>query len=163
MFGVNLFVKLMWWNCGTHRSAFNFNSPSNSLPNMSYFQLHDSSNVNRDAYVPNPSCKQFGKYEWIGMLMGACLRSNREHLVWNGWCGFYWTLFCLRRCSLSGVQCLNCTLCPSSERFLWCIYSIIIYKLEYLRMASGQWETTKLSTGFGFFSLFLNQSKKKHK
>lgn len=44
-------------------------------------QLHDSSNVNRDAYVPNPSCKQFGKYEWIGMLMGACLRSNREHLV----------------------------------------------------------------------------------
>lgn len=44
-------------------------------------QLHDSSNVNRDAYVPNPSCKQFSKYEWIGMLMGACLRSNREHLV----------------------------------------------------------------------------------
>lgn len=44
-------------------------------------QLHDSSNVNRDAYVPNPSCKQFTKYEWIGMLMGACLRSSKEHLV----------------------------------------------------------------------------------
>lgn len=44
-------------------------------------QLHDSSNVNRDAYVPNPSCKQFGKYEWIGMVMGACVRSSKEHLV----------------------------------------------------------------------------------
>ncbi|XP_068728218.1 E3 ubiquitin-protein ligase HECTD3-like [Montipora capricornis] len=44
-------------------------------------QLHDSSNVNRDAYFPNPSCKQFGKYEWIGMLMGACVRSSKEHLV----------------------------------------------------------------------------------
>ncbi|KAJ7383020.1 hypothetical protein OS493_031190, partial [Desmophyllum pertusum] len=44
-------------------------------------QLHDTSNVNRDAYMPNSSCKQFSKFEWIGMLMGACLRSNREHLV----------------------------------------------------------------------------------
>ncbi|XP_072366834.1 E3 ubiquitin-protein ligase HECTD3 [Scyliorhinus torazame] len=34
----------------------------------------------RDVYVPNPSCKEFGKYEWIGQLMGAALR-GRELLV----------------------------------------------------------------------------------
>ncbi|XP_041475804.1 E3 ubiquitin-protein ligase HECTD3-like [Lytechinus variegatus] len=43
-------------------------------------QNNDDSNINRDVYLPNPSCRQFAKYEWIGMLMGACLRS-REHLV----------------------------------------------------------------------------------
>ncbi|XP_033636883.1 E3 ubiquitin-protein ligase HECTD3-like [Asterias rubens] len=43
-------------------------------------QQLDNSNVYRDMYVPNPSCKLFAKYEWIGMLMGACLRS-KEHLV----------------------------------------------------------------------------------
>lgn len=31
-------------------------------------------------YVPNPSCKDFPKYEWIGQLMGAALRS-KELLV----------------------------------------------------------------------------------
>lgn len=31
-------------------------------------------------YVPNPSCKDFPKYEWIGQLMGAALRS-KEFLV----------------------------------------------------------------------------------
>ncbi|XP_048588290.1 E3 ubiquitin-protein ligase HECTD3-like isoform X2 [Nematostella vectensis] len=44
-------------------------------------QLHDSSNVNRDTYLPNPSCKELAKFEWIGMVMGGCLRSGREHLV----------------------------------------------------------------------------------
>ncbi|XP_043941703.1 E3 ubiquitin-protein ligase HECTD3-like isoform X2 [Protopterus annectens] len=34
----------------------------------------------RDAYVPNPSCKDFAKYEWIGQLMGAAFRGN-EFLV----------------------------------------------------------------------------------
>ncbi|XP_038067988.1 E3 ubiquitin-protein ligase HECTD3-like [Patiria miniata] len=43
-------------------------------------QRLDNSNVYRDMYVPNPSCKLFAKYEWIGLLMGACLRS-KEHLV----------------------------------------------------------------------------------
>eukprot|EP00794_Sanderia_malayensis_P008206 gene8206-9086_t len=43
-------------------------------------QTEDSSNVNRDSYVPNPSCKLFAKYEWLGMLMGACLR-GKESLV----------------------------------------------------------------------------------
>lgn len=31
-------------------------------------------------YVPNPSCKDFRKYEWIGKLIGAALRS-KEFLV----------------------------------------------------------------------------------
>ncbi|XP_025889253.1 E3 ubiquitin-protein ligase HECTD3 [Nothoprocta perdicaria] len=35
---------------------------------------------NRDVYVPNPSCKDFPKYEWIGQLMGAALR-GKEFLV----------------------------------------------------------------------------------
>ena len=44
------------------------------------FQNCDDLNVNRDVYVPNPSCKEFNKYEWIGQLMGACLR-GKEKLV----------------------------------------------------------------------------------
>ncbi|XP_072048843.1 E3 ubiquitin-protein ligase HECTD3-like isoform X2 [Amphiura filiformis] len=43
-------------------------------------QKHDNSNVYRDTYIPNPSCELYAKYEWIGMIMGACLRS-KEHLV----------------------------------------------------------------------------------
>lgn len=31
-------------------------------------------------YVPNPSCKDFPKYEWIGQIMGAALR-GKEFLV----------------------------------------------------------------------------------
>uniref|UniRef100_A0A7M4FJC7 HECT domain E3 ubiquitin protein ligase 3 n=1 Tax=Crocodylus porosus TaxID=8502 RepID=A0A7M4FJC7_CROPO len=34
----------------------------------------------RDMYVPNPSCKDFAKYEWIGQIMGAALR-GKEFLV----------------------------------------------------------------------------------
>ncbi|XP_062437000.1 E3 ubiquitin-protein ligase HECTD3-like isoform X1 [Rhea pennata] len=34
----------------------------------------------RDMYVPNPSCRDFPKYEWIGQLMGATLR-GKEFLV----------------------------------------------------------------------------------
>ncbi|XP_069719055.1 E3 ubiquitin-protein ligase HECTD3-like [Phaenicophaeus curvirostris] len=40
----------------------------------------NSSSNTRDAYVPNPSCNDFAKYEWIGQLMGAALRGN-EFLV----------------------------------------------------------------------------------
>uniref|UniRef100_A0A8C3CA34 HECT domain-containing protein n=1 Tax=Cairina moschata TaxID=8855 RepID=A0A8C3CA34_CAIMO len=40
----------------------------------------NSSSDTRDMYVPNPSCKDFAKYEWIGQLMGAALRS-KEILV----------------------------------------------------------------------------------
>ncbi|CAI9732140.1 E3 ubiquitin-protein ligase HECTD3-like isoform X2 [Octopus vulgaris] len=43
-------------------------------------QVHEDSNVNRDAYIPNPSCTWFAEYEWIGQLMGACFRS-KENLV----------------------------------------------------------------------------------
>ncbi|XP_070563097.1 E3 ubiquitin-protein ligase HECTD3-like isoform X2 [Ptychodera flava] len=43
-------------------------------------QTQDNSNINRDNYIPNPSCKELAKYEWIGQLMGGCLRS-KEHLV----------------------------------------------------------------------------------
>ncbi|NXE08169.1 HECD3 ligase, partial [Lophotis ruficrista] len=42
-------------------------------------QSNSSSNT-RDMYVPNPSCKDFPKYEWIGQLMGAALRS-KEFLI----------------------------------------------------------------------------------
>ncbi|KAK9538818.1 hypothetical protein VZT92_003967 [Zoarces viviparus] len=34
----------------------------------------------RDYYVPNPSCKEFQKYDWIGQLMGAALR-GKDFLV----------------------------------------------------------------------------------
>uniref|UniRef100_A0A8B9J7I2 HECT domain containing 3 n=1 Tax=Astyanax mexicanus TaxID=7994 RepID=A0A8B9J7I2_ASTMX len=34
----------------------------------------------RDFYVPNPSCREFQKYEWIGQLMGAALR-GKDFLV----------------------------------------------------------------------------------
>uniref|UniRef100_A0A8C9SD30 HECT domain containing 3 n=1 Tax=Scleropages formosus TaxID=113540 RepID=A0A8C9SD30_SCLFO len=34
----------------------------------------------RDCYVPNPSCREFQKYEWIGQLMGAALR-GKDFLV----------------------------------------------------------------------------------
>ncbi|XP_026709859.1 E3 ubiquitin-protein ligase HECTD3-like isoform X2 [Athene cunicularia] len=40
----------------------------------------NSSSDARDMYVPNPSCKDFPKYEWIGQLMGAALRS-KEFLI----------------------------------------------------------------------------------
>lgn len=43
-------------------------------------QSQDSSNVYRDAYIPNPSCTQFARYEFVGKLMGAMLRSH-ESLV----------------------------------------------------------------------------------
>ncbi|XP_056096900.1 E3 ubiquitin-protein ligase HECTD3 [Rhinichthys klamathensis goyatoka] len=34
----------------------------------------------RDFYVPNPSCREFHKFEWIGQLMGAALR-GKDFLV----------------------------------------------------------------------------------
>ena len=43
-------------------------------------QLNADANVNRDGYIPNPQCKEFEKYEWIGKLMGACFR-DKENLV----------------------------------------------------------------------------------
>lgn len=39
-----------------------------------------TSNVYRDCYVPNSDCHQLSRYEWIGQLMGACLR-GKEYLV----------------------------------------------------------------------------------
>ncbi|XP_033737246.1 E3 ubiquitin-protein ligase HECTD3-like [Pecten maximus] len=43
-------------------------------------QLRDDSNVNKDVYIPNPAFKEFAKYEWVGQLMGACLR-GKENLI----------------------------------------------------------------------------------
>lgn len=43
-------------------------------------QLCDDINVNRDTYIPNPACKEFLKYEWIGQLIGACMR-GKENLI----------------------------------------------------------------------------------
>ncbi|NWW44321.1 HECD3 ligase, partial [Pedionomus torquatus] len=40
----------------------------------------NSSSDTRDMYIPNPSCKEFPKYEWIGQLIGAALRS-KEFLI----------------------------------------------------------------------------------
>ncbi|XP_040984023.1 E3 ubiquitin-protein ligase HECTD3-like isoform X2 [Aquila chrysaetos chrysaetos] len=40
----------------------------------------NSGSDTRDLYVPNPSCRDFPKYEWIGQLMGAALRS-KEFLI----------------------------------------------------------------------------------
>ncbi|RUS83014.1 hypothetical protein EGW08_009202 [Elysia chlorotica] len=43
-------------------------------------QTNDDGNVNRDCYIPNPSCNDLDKFEWIGQLMGACFR-GREILI----------------------------------------------------------------------------------
>lgn len=43
-------------------------------------QFNIDLNVDRDVYVPNSKHDKFAEYEWIGKLMGACLRS-RESLV----------------------------------------------------------------------------------
>ena len=51
---------------------------------MTNFVLHvqfsEDSNINRDMYIPNPQCRDFPRYEWIGQLMGACMR-GKENLV----------------------------------------------------------------------------------
>ena len=44
-------------------------------------QNQDSSNAYRDVYAPNPSCKLFPKYEWIGQLMGAMYRSQETLIL----------------------------------------------------------------------------------
>ncbi|KAM6261805.1 E3 ubiquitin-protein ligase HECTD3-like isoform 2-T2 [Porphyrio hochstetteri] len=49
----------------------------------------NSGSDTRDMYVPNPSCEDFPKYEWIGQLIGAALRSKElltlalPALVWK--------------------------------------------------------------------------------
>ncbi|NWW92980.1 HECD3 ligase, partial [Rhynochetos jubatus] len=49
----------------------------------------NSSSDTRDMYVPNPSCKEFPKYEWIGQLIGGALRGKEfltlalPALVWK--------------------------------------------------------------------------------
>ena len=45
-------------------------------------QSQDSSNVYRDAYIPNPSCTLYSQYQFIGQLMGAMVRSQ-ESLVFS--------------------------------------------------------------------------------
>lgn len=47
---------------------------------ISSFQIGDDSNIHRDVYIVNNQCKEFAKYDWIGQLMGACLR-GKENLV----------------------------------------------------------------------------------
>lgn len=37
-------------------------------------------NINRDVYIPNPANRELHKFEWIGKLMGACIR-GKESLV----------------------------------------------------------------------------------
>lgn len=47
---------------------------------MSRAWFHQGTGEARDCYVPNPSCKQLNKLEWIGQLMGAALR-GKDFLV----------------------------------------------------------------------------------
>ena len=47
---------------------------------MFAFQTNVGANADRDVYVPRSSCHEYNKYEWIGKLMGACLR-GKENLV----------------------------------------------------------------------------------
>ncbi|XP_059151600.1 E3 ubiquitin-protein ligase HECTD3-like [Physella acuta] len=44
-------------------------------------QTNDDGNVNRDCYIPNPSCLCLDKFEWIGQLMGACFRGKEILIV----------------------------------------------------------------------------------
>ena len=43
-------------------------------------QDHDSSNIYRDVFVPNPGCHDYAQYRFIGVLMGGAYRSS-ESLV----------------------------------------------------------------------------------
>lgn len=38
-------------------------------------------NTFKDTFITNPSCKFFDEYEFIGKIMGACLRSKPETLA----------------------------------------------------------------------------------
>ena len=44
-------------------------------------QSQDSSNVYRDAYVPNPSCELKSKYYFIGQLMGGAFRCQETFII----------------------------------------------------------------------------------
>ena len=43
--------------------------------------MQADSNTFRDTFVPNPSCMLNDEYEFIGKLMGACMRSKTETLA----------------------------------------------------------------------------------
>ena len=45
-----------------------------------YSQSNADDNVNKDVFIPAPSCQDLARYEWIGQLMGACFR-GKEILV----------------------------------------------------------------------------------
>ncbi|XP_078527891.1 E3 ubiquitin-protein ligase HECTD3-like isoform X2 [Lissotriton helveticus] len=58
-------------------------SADSSLPLPFFVRTSNQGNSTgeaRDVYVPNPSCRDFAKYQWIGQLMGAALR-GKEFLV----------------------------------------------------------------------------------
>ncbi|XP_069088919.1 E3 ubiquitin-protein ligase HECTD3-like isoform X2 [Pleurodeles waltl] len=58
-------------------------SANSSLPLPFFVRTPNQGNSTgeaRDMYVPNPSCRDFAKYEWIGQLMGAA-RRGKEFLV----------------------------------------------------------------------------------
>lgn len=58
-------------------------------------------------YVPNPSCKDFPKYEWIGQIMGAALR-GKEFLV------SFQPHLCVEVCHKGNCWCLLCHLSKRS-------------------------------------------------
>lgn len=59
-------------------------SPSDPVPLPFFVRTPNHGNTDatdcRDTFVPNPHCNEFLRYEWIGKIMGACLR-GKESLV----------------------------------------------------------------------------------
>ena len=51
-------------------------------------QLQSDLNTYRDTFIPNPSCSYFEEYEFIGKLMGACLRSKETLALYLA--PFFW-------------------------------------------------------------------------
>jgi len=44
-------------------------------------QSNADDNVNKDVFIPAPSCQDLARYEWIGQLMGACFRGKEILIV----------------------------------------------------------------------------------
>ncbi|CAG5896412.1 unnamed protein product [Menidia menidia] len=72
--------QVMALHHGLHPVAVRLDLSVLTLLVLSFFFVCQGAVEARDYYVPNPSCKDFHKYEWIGQLMGAALR-GKDFLV----------------------------------------------------------------------------------
>lgn len=74
-------------------TSVDHNIPLSSIPlpffirSPNQFSRSDS-NTFRDTYTANPSCNLFDEYEFIGKLMGACLRSKETLALYLA--PFFW-------------------------------------------------------------------------